>query len=64
MSNKEEIKEEELNKEETTSQVEENQDVVEENKKEEPSAEELIQVEKDKFLLELILQQKVLLFKN
>ena len=33
MSNKEEIKEEELNKEETTSQVEENQDVVEENKK-------------------------------
>ena len=57
MSNKEEIKEEELNKEETTSQVEENQDVVEENqdvveenKKEEPSAEELIQVEKDKFL--------------
>lgn len=50
MSNKEEIKEEELNKEETTSQVEENQDVVEENKKEEPSAEELIQLEKDKFL--------------
>ena len=50
MSNKEEIKEEELNKEETTSQVEENQDVVEENNKEEPSAEELIQVEKDKFL--------------
>lgn len=50
MSNKEEIKEEELNKEETTSQVEENQDVVEENKKEDPSAEELIQVEKDKFL--------------
>ena len=50
MSNKEEIKEEELNKEETTSQVEENQDVVEENKKEEPSAEELIQVEKDRFL--------------
>ena len=50
MSNKEEIKEEELNKEETTSQVEENQDVVEENKKEEPSAEELIKVEKDKFL--------------
>jgi molecular chaperone GrpE len=50
MSNKEEIKEEELNKEKTTSQVEENQDVVEENKKEEPSAEELIQVEKDKFL--------------
>nr|WP_298994918.1 nucleotide exchange factor GrpE [uncultured Polaribacter sp.] len=50
MSNKEEIKEEELNKEETTSQVEENQDIVEENKKEEPSAEELIQVEKDKFL--------------
>ena len=50
MSNKEEIKEEEFNKEETTSQVEENQDVVEENKKEEPSAEELIQVEKDKFL--------------
>ena len=36
MSNKEEIKEEELNKEETTSQVEENQDVVEENKKEDP----------------------------
>lgn len=50
MSNKEEIKEEELNKEKTTSQVEENQDVVEENKKEEPYAEELIQVEKDKFL--------------
>lgn len=50
MSNKEEIKEEELNKEEATSQVKENQDVVEENKKEEPSAEELIQVEKDKFL--------------
>ncbi len=50
MSNKEEIKEEELNKEETTSQVEENQDVVEENKKEEPSAEELVQIEKDKFL--------------
>lgn len=49
MSNKEEIKEEELNKV-SASQVEENQDVVEENKKEEPSAEELIQVEKDKFL--------------
>lgn len=50
MSNKEDIKEEELKNEETNSQVEENQEVKEEVKTEEPSSEELIQVEKDKFL--------------
>lgn len=50
MSNQEDIKEEELNNEEVQSQVEENQEIKEENKKEEPTAEELIQTEKDKFL--------------
>lgn len=50
MSKQEEIKEEEINNEETTSQVEENQEVVEENKKDVPTAEELLQAEKDKFL--------------
>lgn len=50
MSNKEEIKEEELKNEEIQSQIEENQEVKEEDKKEEPTAESLIQVEKDKFL--------------
>lgn len=50
MSNQKDIKEEELKNEETQSQVEENQEVKEESKKEAPTAEELIQVEKDKFL--------------
>ena len=50
MSNTEDLKEEALNNEENTAQVEENQEVVEDNKKEEPTAEELIQAEKDKFL--------------
>ena len=50
MSNKEDIKEEELNNEEINSQVEENQEVKEDTNTEEPSSEELIQVEKDKFL--------------
>lgn len=50
MSKQEEIKEEEINNEETTSQVEENQEVEQENKKEVPTAEELLQAEKDKFL--------------
>ncbi len=50
MSNKADIKEEELQNEENTSQVEENQEVEAEVKKEEPTAEELIQAEKDKFL--------------
>lgn len=50
MSNKEEIKEEEIKNDETTSKVEENKEVTEETKKEEPTAEELIQIEKDKFL--------------
>ena len=50
MSNKEDIKEEELNNEEINSQVEENQEVKEEVNTEEPSTEDLIQVEKDKFL--------------
>ncbi len=50
MSKQEEIKEEEIKQEETTPKVEENQEVEEQNKKEEPTAEELIQAEKDKFL--------------
>ncbi|NVJ87836.1 MAG: nucleotide exchange factor GrpE [Flavobacteriaceae bacterium] len=50
MSNKEDLKEEKLKNEEIESQVEENQEIKEDNKKEEPTAEELIQAEKDKFL--------------
>lgn len=50
MSNKEDIKEEEIKNEENTAQVEDNQEVVGEDKIEESTAEELIQTEKDKFL--------------
>ncbi|MDD7914172.1 nucleotide exchange factor GrpE [Polaribacter ponticola] len=50
MSNKEDIKEEEINNEQENIQVEENQEVEAEVVKEEPTAEELIQIEKDKFL--------------
>ena len=46
MSTEENIKEEEVNNIESEAQVEENQEVV----KEEPTAEELIQAEKDKYL--------------
>ena len=46
MSKKENIKEEEILNTDSEAQVEENQEVV----KEEPTAEELIQVEKDKYL--------------
>mgnify|MGYP000194544437 CR=1 FL=1 len=50
MSNKEDIKEEEINNEQETVQVEENQEVEAEVVKEEPTTEELLQAEKDKFL--------------
>ena len=50
MSNKEDIQEEEIKHTEETTQVEENQETVEKIKKEEPTAEELLQQEKDKFL--------------
>jgi molecular chaperone GrpE len=50
MSKKEDIKEEEINTSEETQQVEENQEVAEEAIIEEPTSEELIQAEKDKFL--------------
>ena len=46
MSTEENIKEEEINNTESEAQVEENQEVV----KEEPTTEELIQAEKDKYL--------------
>ena len=46
MSKEEKIQEEEIKNTNTEAQVEENQEV----KKEEPSAEELIQAEKDKYL--------------
>jgi len=47
---KEEIKEEEVNKAVKSDQVEQNQEVAEEITKEKPTLEELLQVEKDKFL--------------
>ena len=50
MSKKENIKEEEIIKDQDASQVEENQEVEVEVIKEEPTTEELIQAEKDKFL--------------
>lgn len=50
MSKKEDIKEEELKNEQENTQVEENQDVEANEAKEEPTAEELISIEKDKFL--------------
>jgi molecular chaperone GrpE len=50
MSNKEDIKEEEINNEQETVQVEENQEIEAEVVKEEPTTEELLQAEKDKFL--------------
>ena len=50
MSKKEDIKEEEINNEQETVQVEENQEVEVEVVKEEPTPEELLQTEKDKFL--------------
>ena len=50
MSKKEEIKDEVLKNEQETAQVEENQEVEVEVVKEAPSAEELLQTEKDKFL--------------
>ena len=50
MSKKEDIKEEEIKNEQATIQVEENQEVEVEVLKEEPTSEEIIQVEKDKFL--------------
>ncbi|MCG1036468.1 nucleotide exchange factor GrpE [Polaribacter sargassicola] len=50
MSKKENIQEEEIKNEPEVVQSEENQEVEEEVVKEEPTAEELVQVEKDKFL--------------
>jgi molecular chaperone GrpE len=50
MSKKEDIQEEELKNEQENTQVEENQDVEANEAKEEPTAEELISIEKDKFL--------------
>jgi molecular chaperone GrpE len=50
MSKKEDIKEEEIKNEQETVQIEENQEVEAEVIKEEPTAEEVIQAEKDKFL--------------
>lgn len=50
MSKKENIKEEEIINEQETAQVEENQEVEAEVVKEEPTPEELLQAEKDKFL--------------
>ncbi|WP_088323020.1 nucleotide exchange factor GrpE [Polaribacter tangerinus] len=50
MSKKDKIKEEEVLESQETSQVEENQDVEQEVEKQEPTPEELIQAEKDKFL--------------
>ena len=50
MSNKEDIKEEEITKTDESQQVKEDQEITEETIKEEPTLEELLQVEKDKFL--------------
>ncbi|MFT6749517.1 MAG: molecular chaperone GrpE [Flavobacterium sp.] len=50
MSKKDNIQEEEINNEQETVQVEENQEVEVEVIKEEPTSEELLQAEKDKFL--------------
>jgi len=50
MSKKENIQEEEIKKEQETLQAKENQEVEPEVVKEEPTAEELLQTEKDKFL--------------
>jgi molecular chaperone GrpE len=50
MSNKEDIKEEEIKNEEVNPQNEENQEVIDSVDKEETNPEELIQLEKDKFL--------------
>ncbi|WP_438988301.1 nucleotide exchange factor GrpE [Polaribacter sp.] len=50
MSKKENIQEEEIKNEQETLQVEQNQEVEPEVVKEEPTAEELLQTEKDKFL--------------
>ena len=50
MSKKEDIKEDEINTTEETQQVEENQEVAEKVVVEEPTPEELLQTEKDKFL--------------
>ncbi|TXD48458.1 nucleotide exchange factor GrpE [Polaribacter sp. IC073] len=50
MSKKDTIHEEEIKNEQETVQVEENQEVEAEVVKEEPTAEELLQAEKDKFL--------------
>ena len=50
MSKKKETKVEEANSVEEVSQTQDNQEVVEETVKEEPTPEELIKVEKDKFL--------------
>ncbi|MFT6065836.1 MAG: molecular chaperone GrpE [Paraglaciecola sp.] len=50
MSKKEDIKDEEIKNEQETIQVEESQEVEVEVVKEEPTSEEIIQAEKDKFL--------------
>jgi molecular chaperone GrpE len=50
MSKKENIQEEEIKNEQETVQIEENQEVEVEVIKEEPTAEEVLQAEKDKFL--------------
>jgi molecular chaperone GrpE len=50
MSKKENIKDEEIHNEQETVQVEKNQEVEKEVVKEEPTSEELLQTEKDKFL--------------
>ena len=50
MSKKDKMQEEAQINEQENVQIEDNQEVAEETKKEEPTAEELIQAEKDKFL--------------
>lgn len=50
MSKKKDTKEEETNSVEEVSQTQDNKEVIEETVKEEPTPEELIKVEKDKFL--------------
>lgn len=50
MSTKEDIKEEEINNAEIENKEAENKEVTEDVKKEEPTAEDLLQTEKDKFL--------------
>ena len=50
MSKKEDLKEEEITATEELNQTTDNQDTVDEVVKDEPTSEELIKIEKDKFL--------------